>query len=65
MELKELIDLIVSNGIGVACIVYFMIRDWKFMTTMQETLTTLKESLEVIEQFLIREGMSDGKVKGR
>lgn len=65
MELKELINLVVSNGIGVACIVYFMIRDYKFMGTMQETLTTLKESLEVIEQFLIKEGMEFGKTKGR
>lgn len=65
MELEELINLVVSNGIGVACIVYFMIRDYKFMNTMQETLTTLKESLEVIEQFLIKEGMEFGKVKGR
>lgn len=63
MDLKAIVDLIVSNGIGVTCIVYFMIRDYKFMSTMQETLTTLKESLEVIEQFLIKEGMEVGKTK--
>ena len=53
--MDDIINLIVSNGIGVACIVYFMFRDWKFMSTMQETLVALRESLDVIEKFLIEE----------
>ena len=53
--MQDIINLVVSNGIGVACIVYFMFRDYKFMSTMQDTLTALRESLDVIEQFLIEE----------
>ena len=33
-KMENIIDLIVNNGIGVACIVYFMIRDYKFMQTL-------------------------------
>lgn len=53
--MDDIVNLIVSNGIGVACITYFMFRDWKFMSTMQETLVALRESLDVIEKFLIEE----------
>ena len=53
--MQDIVNLVVSNGIGVACIVYFMFRDYKFMSTMQDTLTALRESLDVIEQFLIEE----------
>lgn len=57
--MEDIINLVVSNGIGVACIVYFMFRDYKFMSTMQETLTALRESLDVIEKFLIEEKKKD------
>lgn len=52
MELKEIIDLLVSNGIGVTCIVYFMVRDWKFMTTLQTILTQLSDTTNVIKEML-------------
>lgn len=60
--MKEIVDLVVSNGIGVACIVYFMFRDWKFMSTMQDTLTALRESLDVIEKMLLERSI-DGKAE--
>lgn len=53
--INDIIDLIVSNGIGVACIVYFMLRDYKFMDTMQKTLTSLDESTKLIEKYFIYE----------
>lgn len=52
MELKEIVDLLVSNGIGVTCIVYFMVRDWKFMTTLQTILTQLSDTTNVIKEML-------------
>ena len=55
MELKEIVDLVVSNGIGVACIVYFMFRDYKFMGTMQTTLDSLNESVNLIEKYFMKE----------
>lgn len=64
--MDNIIDLIVSNGIGVACIVYFMFRDYKFMSTLQQTLTTLEDTTNLIKDYFItikkREGLeNDGK----
>lgn len=51
--MSDIIDLVVSNGIGVACIVYFMFRDYKFMSTLQKTLDSLNESTTLIEKYFI------------
>lgn len=53
--MNDIIDLVVSNGIGVACIVYFMLRDYKFMDTMQKTLNSLNESVSLIERYFIED----------
>lgn len=63
--MNDIVNLIVSNGIGVACITYFMFRDYKFMTTMQDTLTALRESLDVIEKMLLERGFDNGKTERR
>lgn len=55
MIMSDIIDLLVSNGIGVACIVYFMLRDYKFMDTMQKTLNSLNESVSLIEKYFIED----------
>lgn len=55
MTMNDIIDLVVSNGIGVACIVYFMLRDYKFMDTMQKTLNSLNESVSLIEKYFIED----------
>ena len=57
--MENIIDLIVSNGIGVACIVYFMFRDYKFMGTLQQTLTTLEDTTNLIKDYFIKKGVID------
>lgn len=57
--MENIIDLIVSNGIGVACIVYFMFRDYKFMATMQQTLTTLEDTTNLIKDYFIKKEAED------
>lgn len=52
--MENIIDLIVSNGIGVASIVYFMFRDYKFMATLQQTLTTLEDTTNLIKDYFIK-----------
>lgn len=62
--MENIIDLIVSNGIGVACIVYFMFRDYKFMGTLQQTLTTLEDTTNLIKDYFIKmhkEDLDDNK----
>lgn len=58
--MEDIINLIVSNGIGVACIVYFMFRDYKFQDNIAKTLTSLQETTDLIKNFLIERG-NDGK----
>lgn len=58
--MEAIIDLIKNYGIGVACIVYFMIRDFRFMDTMNQTLTSLNESTNLIKKYFL-EHHDDGK----
>lgn len=58
MEMQELITMLVNNGTAVAVIAYFMYRDFKFMTTLRETLTTLVDTVDVLKDAVI----SGGKV---
>ena len=53
MEMQELITMIVNNGTAVAVIAYFMYRDFKFMTTLRETLTTLVDTVDVLKDAVI------------
>lgn len=63
--MNEVVDLIVSNGIGVACIFYFMFRDYKFMTSMNNTLKALEDATNLITDYFVKgRGMTidnDGK----
>lgn len=56
MTLQDIVNLVVSNGIGVTCIIYFMWRDAKFMSTLQSTLTELTETVDLIKEVLIKKG---------
>ena len=58
MEMQDLITMIVNNGTAVAVIAYFMYRDFKFMSTLRETLTTLVDTVDVLKDAVI----SGGKV---
>lgn len=54
MEIKEVVDLLVSNGIGVTCIIYFMVRDWRFLDTLNKTLTQLCDATNLIMKVIER-----------
>lgn len=44
--MEDFINLIVNNGIGVACIGYFMYRDYKFMQKISDLLSALNATLD-------------------
>lgn len=63
MELLEpIINLLVNNGIGVGCILYFIYRDNKFNETLTTTLTKLEESINLCKDLLKR---MDDKLEGK
>ena len=45
--------MIVNNGTAVAIIAYFMYRDFKFMSTLRDTLTTLVDTVDVLKDAVI------------
>lgn len=53
MEMQELITMLVNNGTAVAVIAYFMYRDFKFMSTLRDTLTTLVDTVDVLKDAVI------------
>lgn len=54
MGLEEIVALFVNNGVGVACIVYFMFRDYHFMSKLTETLSALTTSLDSLKKITER-----------
>lgn len=46
MSFDDIISLLVNNGIGVVCIIYFMYRDYHFMQKLTDTLASLTATLD-------------------
>lgn len=52
MPMDQIVQMLVNNGTAVAVIAYFMYRDYKFMDTLQSTLTTLVDTVNVLKDTL-------------
>lgn len=52
MLMDQIVQMLVNNGTAVAVIAYFMYRDYKFMDTLQSTLTTLVDTVNVLKDTL-------------
>ena len=64
MELNDVISLFVNNGVAVAVIIYFMIRDYKFISQLtimiQQLNDTVKDVESALKNFRVKEVGSDG-----
>ena len=49
MEMKELVNMIQNTGVTVVIIGYFIYRDYKFMGTLKDTLTTLVNTVNTLK----------------
>ena len=56
MEMETMVNLIMNSGVSIAVIVYFMFRDYKFITQLNTNIQTLidvmcltNEKLENVE----------------
>lgn len=52
--MDELVNLILNSGVTVVILAYFIYRDFKFMTTLTQTLTTLVDTVEGLKQAINR-----------
>ena len=50
--MEDLVNLIVNSGVTVVIIAYFMFRDYKFMSQLQNTLTTLVDTVSALKDVL-------------
>lgn len=52
MSIEDVISVITNNGVSIGLLLYFVYRDNKFMSTLNTTLTTLKNTTESIKTML-------------
>ena len=50
ITISDIISLFVNNGVAVAVIIYFMFRDYKFITEMNKSIQQLIDSVKGFEE---------------
>lgn len=56
MEINDLVNIFVNNGVAIAVIVYFMFRDVKFMQKLTESVQELKDSVKEVTKIYEKRG---------
>lgn len=56
MEMKELVNMIQNTGATVVIIGYFLYRDYKFIGTLRDTLTTLVNTVSTLKEVIQSKG---------
>lgn len=56
MEINDLVNIFVNNGVAIACIIYFMFRDFRFMTELTKSIQELKDSVKEATKLYERGG---------
>lgn len=49
MDFQDVISLLVNNGIGIVCIIYFMLRDYKYMARLTDVISELNATLKLLK----------------
>ena len=52
MDISELVNLCINSGVSIVIITYFILRDWKFNTTLVTTLTSLVNAVDTLKQLI-------------
>lgn len=56
MEMKEVVNMIQNTGVTAVIIGYFLFRDYKFMGTLKDTLTTLVNTVSTLKEVVQSKG---------
>lgn len=54
MEMNDVVSLFVNNGVAVAVIIYFMIRDYKFISQLTVLIQQLTDTVKDVEETMKR-----------
>lgn len=52
MEMEQIVNLVMNSGVSIVVIAYFIFRDYKFMTQLQNTLQSLVDAVNVIDKMI-------------
>lgn len=50
MEMNDIVSLFVNNSVAVAVIIYFMIRDYKFISQLTVLIQQLTDTVKDVEE---------------
>lgn len=60
MEMEAIANLLLNDSIAIAVVAFFMYRDLRFMTQLQQTLQVLVDAVEGLKQVIsIEEKLGD------
>ena len=60
MEMEAIANLLLNDSIAIAVVAFFMYRDLRFMTQLQQTLQVLVDAVEGLKQVVsIEEKLGD------
>ena len=55
-EMNAIVQLILNSGVSIIVIAYFMVRDYKFMNTLNNALTSLLNSVDTLKEIIKSKG---------
>ena len=55
-NVTDIVSLIQNTGVTIVILGYFIYRDYKFMSTLQNTLTTLVDTVDTLKDVVVSKG---------
>lgn len=55
-NVADIVSLIQNTGVTIVILAYFIFRDYKFMSTLQNTLTTLVNTVDTLKDVIGNKG---------
>ena len=55
-DMNAIVQLILNSGVSIIVIAYFMVRDYKFMSTLNNALTSLLNSVDTLKEIIKTKG---------
>lgn len=57
MEMQEMVNMLLNSGTAIVIIGYFIFRDFKFMSTLQTTLTSLVDTVDALKDLVSKKNL--------
>lgn len=55
-NLTDIVSMIQNTGVTIVILAYFIFRDYKFLSTLQSTLTTLVNTVDTLKDVIGNKG---------